>query len=58
MVISNDGKSIVSGWNDGKVRAFYPETGRLMYTIHDCHTKGVTAICFIFRLYSIGDRWK
>jgi len=44
VILSHDGKSIVSGWNDGKVRAFYPETGRLMYTIHDCHSKGVTAI--------------
>jgi len=42
--ISSDGKSIVSGWDDGKVRAFYPETGRLMFTIHDAHAKGVTAI--------------
>ncbi len=42
VVISNDGKSIVSGWNDGKIRAFYPETGRLMYIINDCHAKGVT----------------
>ena len=44
VVLSNDGKAIVSGWNDGKIRAFYPETGRLMYTVHDCHSKGVTAI--------------
>jgi len=44
VILSEDGKSIVSGWNDGKVRAFYPESGRLMYTIHDCHSKGVTAI--------------
>lgn len=44
VIIANDGKSIISGWNDGKIRAFYPETGRLMYTIHDCHAKGVTAI--------------
>jgi len=44
VILSQDGKSIVSGWNDGKVRAFYPETGRLMYTVHDCHSKGVTAI--------------
>ena len=44
VIISKDGKSIISGWNDGKVRAFYPESGKLMYTIHDCHAKGVTAI--------------
>jgi len=31
-------------WDDGKIRAFYPESGKPMYTIHDAHNKGVTAI--------------
>jgi len=44
VALSANGKAIVSGWNDGKVRAFFPETGRLMYTIHDAHAKGVTAL--------------
>ncbi|CAG9315816.1 unnamed protein product [Blepharisma stoltei] len=39
-----DGKSIVSGWNDGKIRAFLPQSGRLMYVINDAHRHGVTAI--------------
>ncbi|KAJ1130550.1 hypothetical protein NDU88_008901 [Pleurodeles waltl] len=39
-----DGKSIVSAWNDGRIRAFTPETGRLMYTIENAHSMGVTAI--------------
>ncbi|XP_021919910.1 cilia- and flagella-associated protein 52 isoform X2 [Zootermopsis nevadensis] len=39
-----DGKSIVSGWNDGKIRAFTPQTGRLIYEIHNAHSKGVTAV--------------
>eukprot|EP00003_Mantamonas_plastica_P005725 TRINITY_DN1466_c0_g1_i16.p1 TRINITY_DN1466_c0_g1~~TRINITY_DN1466_c0_g1_i16.p1 ORF type:complete len:627 (+),score=198.02 TRINITY_DN1466_c0_g1_i16:1598-3478(+) len=39
-----NGKSIISGWADGKIRAFYPESGRLMYVIHDAHVGGVTAI--------------
>lgn len=42
--ISPDGKSIVSGWNDGKIRAFYPESGKLLYVIHDAHQEGVTAL--------------
>ena len=25
-----DGKSIISGWSDGKIRAFYPQSGKLM----------------------------
>ncbi|XP_069606735.1 cilia- and flagella-associated protein 52 [Ranitomeya imitator] len=39
-----DGKSIISAWNDGKIRAFTPESGRLMYQIENAHTMGVTAI--------------
>jgi len=39
-----DGQSIISGWSDGKIRAFAPQSGRLLYTINDAHTQGVTAI--------------
>ncbi|XP_045055232.2 cilia- and flagella-associated protein 52 isoform X3 [Desmodus rotundus] len=39
-----DGKSIISAWDDGKIRAFAPETGRLMYVINNAHRIGVTAI--------------
>uniref|UniRef100_A0A8C9PDF5 Cilia- and flagella-associated protein 52 n=1 Tax=Spermophilus dauricus TaxID=99837 RepID=A0A8C9PDF5_SPEDA len=39
-----DGKSIISAWDDGKIRAFAPETGRLMYVINSAHRIGVTAI--------------
>jgi WD40 repeat protein len=41
----NDGKSIISGWNDGKIRAFLPQSGKLFYAINDAHNHGVTAIC-------------
>jgi len=39
-----DGRSIISGWSDGKVRAFLPQSGRLMYVINDAHQNGVTAM--------------
>jgi WD40 repeat protein len=39
-----DGKSIISGWSDGKIRAFGPQTGKLLYTINDAHHKAVTAL--------------
>ncbi|KAM3922864.1 cilia- and flagella-associated protein 52 [Leptodactylus fuscus] len=39
-----DGKSILSAWNDDKIRAFTPESGRLMYQIENAHSMGVTAI--------------
>lgn len=39
-----DGKTIISGWSDGKIRGFGPQSGKLMYTINDAHHKAVTAI--------------
>jgi hypothetical protein len=35
-----DGKSIVSGWTDGKIRAFLPQSGRLAYVINAAHKTG------------------
>ena len=39
-----DGKSIYSGWHDGKIRSFLPQSGKLLYCISDAHVNGVTAI--------------
>lgn len=39
-----DGKSILSGWSDGKIRAFLPQSGKLFYAINDAHNHGVTAL--------------
>ena len=39
-----DGKAIISGWADGKVRAFTPQTGKALWTIEDAHIGGVTAL--------------
>eukprot|EP00927_Polykrikos_kofoidii_P016715 TRINITY_DN17572_c0_g1_i1.p1 TRINITY_DN17572_c0_g1~~TRINITY_DN17572_c0_g1_i1.p1 ORF type:complete len:619 (-),score=117.19 TRINITY_DN17572_c0_g1_i1:160-2016(-) len=39
-----DGRSIVSGWSDGKVRSFLPQSGKLLYVINDAHKNGVTAM--------------
>ncbi|PIK54041.1 hypothetical protein BSL78_09070 [Apostichopus japonicus] len=39
-----NGKCIVSAWDDNKLRAFFPESGKLMYMIEDAHNKEVTAI--------------
>lgn len=32
-----DGTSILSGWSDGKVRSFGPQSGNLKYVINDAH---------------------
>ncbi|XP_048871689.1 cilia- and flagella-associated protein 52 [Brienomyrus brachyistius] len=39
-----DGKSIISAWNDGKIRIFTPESGTLSGIIHNAHSMSVTAI--------------
>ena len=42
--ITRSGGTIVSGWSDGKIRAFYPESGKLKFVISDAHAEGTTAI--------------
>ena len=42
--VLQNGTSIVSGWSDGRIRAFGPQSGKLLYTIHDAHHGAVTAI--------------
>ena len=44
MAFSFDGKSIYSGWSDGKLRAFMPQSGKLKFAINDAHVHGVTAV--------------
>ncbi|XP_069023944.1 cilia- and flagella-associated protein 52 [Embiotoca jacksoni] len=39
-----DGHGIISAWNDGKIRVFAPESGRLTLIIDNAHRMGVTAI--------------
>ncbi|CAK85764.1 unnamed protein product (macronuclear) [Paramecium tetraurelia] len=40
----NDGKSIVSGWSDRKIRVFIPQSGRLLNLINDTHIHGCTTL--------------
>lgn len=44
IMFKGDGSSLISGWSDGKVRAFGPQSGRLQYEITDAHPRGVTAL--------------
>lgn len=39
-----DGKSIITGWTDGRVRAFTPQSGRLLYAIADVHGPSMRAL--------------
>ena len=39
-----DGKSIYSGWHDGKIRTFLPQSGKLLYCINEARINVVTVI--------------
>lgn len=43
LAFSADGSAVISGWSDGKIRAFGPQSGKLLYTI-EAHHKGVRSI--------------
>ena len=41
----SDGKSIISGWTDGKIRSFLPQSGKLLFIINDAHPgKEITSL--------------
>jgi WD40 repeat protein len=42
--VSPTGAVLVSGWDDGKIRAFLPETGKIKFIIPDAHQDKVTAL--------------
>jgi len=44
VAVTPNGGSILSGWNDGKIRAFYPESGNLKFVITDAHLESCTAL--------------
>ena len=35
---------IISGWSDGKIRVFLPQSGKLLYVINDAHNHGCTSV--------------
>ena len=43
LAFTHDGAALLSGWDDGAVRAFGPQTGRELYTVA-AHHKAVTAV--------------
>ena len=44
VAFSADGKTILSGWSDGCVRGFMPQSGKLKFQINDAHQNGVTSL--------------
>lgn len=56
LIFKLDGSSLITGWNDGKIRAYGPQSGRLQYEIKDAHNE-VTALAVCenpFRIISGG----
>ncbi|KAL7682746.1 putative cilia-and flagella-associated protein [Plasmopara halstedii] len=56
--LTHDGGLVVSGWDDGKVRAFYPESGKLKFVIQDAHSESVTAIAVCKPSTSSASEWR
>lgn len=44
IAFSPDGMSIVTAWHDGKLRAYLPETGKLIYEVPHAHHLDATAV--------------
>ena len=45
VVVTPTGSSIVTGWSDGKIRSFYPETGRMKFVEGNAHDKVTALAC-------------
>lgn len=54
VLTTHDGSEIVSGWSDGRIRSFLPESGKLKFVINDAHTDGVTALAVVPKLEPSG----
>ena len=52
--------SIVTAWNDGKLRAYLPESGRLIYEVPHAHHLDATAVviteCNRYHILFLGPR--
>eukprot|EP00924_Labyrinthula_sp_SR-Ha-C_P004172 augustus_masked-scaffold_3-processed-gene-16.10-mRNA-1 protein AED:0.28 eAED:0.28 QI:0/-1/0/1/-1/1/1/0/530 len=46
--VSGNGSVLLTGWSDGKIRAFKPKSGKLLFVIDDTHRNGVTALNSLF----------
>ena len=44
--VTDSGGHIISGWSDGKIRAFLPESGASKFVVQDAHDEGVTALAY------------
>ena len=56
--ITPSGTTIISAWSDGKIRAFYPESGKLKFMVPDAHTDEVTALTACASDDDLGPEWR
>merc|ERR1719334_484002 len=42
--LTRDGSLIITGWNDGVIRGFTPETGTLYFELQNAHRRRITAL--------------
>lgn len=42
--VTPSGSAILSGWSDGKIRSFYPESGRIRFVISNAHEGKCSAL--------------
>lgn len=49
VAVPDEGGEIASGWSDGRIRSFFPESGNLKFVINDAHVDGVTALAAVPR---------
>jgi|EP01082_Thalassiosira_pseudonana_P000848 WD40 repeat protein len=55
--VTASGENIVSAWSDGKIRSFFPESGKLQFMIPDAHSDAVTSLAICNREESDGSTW-
>lgn len=55
--ITPAGDSIVSAWSDGKIRAFFPESGKLQFMISDAHGDAVKSLAVCNRTGDTKTCW-
>ncbi|OHT02018.1 hypothetical protein TRFO_30977 [Tritrichomonas foetus] len=44
IAVPPDGKMIITGWADGRIRGYSPQTGKQLWIINEAHLNGVTSI--------------
>jgi WD40 repeat protein len=44
VAVPADGRQILTGWSDGRIRGYLPQSGKELWVINEAHLNGVTAI--------------